>query len=96
MPGGGVGRVGHWEKITGAETALSTSADDPTLWQKDVRDMALQLYDFMLEFKKNCPCACPGEGKGTTSNTSSGEAKPRTEVQADLKDEFPREGNTVK
>ncbi len=77
---------GRWKKLTGREAALSHSADDVRIWPEDARAAADATYKKMLEFKDNCPCACPGPN-GTKVKTSSGAAEKN--IGAWLNQKFP-------
>jgi hypothetical protein len=88
------GIPGPWLKLTGLAAATSTSADDVTVWPKDVREMALDVYRMMKDFKKNCPCSCPG-GVGKGRKTSYADPKPEAWVQEQLGRDYPGD-NKVK
>jgi hypothetical protein len=60
-------QISHYELDTGPLAGTDGSADEVKLWQADARATAEATYKWLLTFKKNCPCHCPGNAK-----TSSG------------------------
>jgi hypothetical protein len=85
---------GKWHILHGPEAAMSDTADTVEYWQGDVRAMGMAVYKMMLDFKKACPCACPGP-KGKKAATSSGSPKSEKSVEEDLLKEYPQ-ANVVK
>jgi RHS repeat-associated protein len=99
-----VGGIGHgrgavrsaffgWTKLQGFDAAISPSADDVTLWPKDVRATGLATYRELKEFKDNCKCACPPLGPFASDEpnnpTSYGPARKDAEIIAFLDSQFP-------
>jgi len=84
----------YWEVFYGLEAAIDGSADDVTLWPADARTAGKETYEWLLEFKKKCPCACPGPGGKGTMKTSKGEAAELRGVNMFLDQRFP--GRNIK
>jgi hypothetical protein len=73
--------------------ATHSAADEPSLWPEDVRELGMRTYEALIEFRKKCPCQCPGpDGKPVA--TAKEPAKTLEEVRAFLQKHFP--GGNVK
>lgn len=69
---------GYWVKLGGAAAALDSSADDVNIWPEDARAAGIETYKALVEFKRECPCACPEP----STATSSGDAEDWRIVEA--------------
>ncbi|MBU0718663.1 MAG: RHS repeat-associated core domain-containing protein, partial [Planctomycetes bacterium] len=81
-------RYGEWHLLSGLEAALSNSADDVTIWPEDARATGMATYEYLLEFKRRCPCGCTTDS-GDKSCTSSGRSYDRLVVRNLLNGMYP-------